>query len=57
MREQWPSCEGKRKLVSPRLFGDQKKFKQWQELRPVSMEQISSQVIEAVSKRLRSQNY
>jgi len=22
MREQWPSYEGKRKLVSPRLFGD-----------------------------------
>ena len=26
MREQWPSYEGKRKMVSPRLFGDQKKI-------------------------------
>ncbi len=31
MREQWPSCEGKRKLASLRLFGDQEKFKRWQE--------------------------
>jgi len=40
MREQWPSYEGKRELVSPRLFGDQKKFERWQELRPVLIRQI-----------------
>jgi len=40
MREQWPNYEGKRKLVSPRLFGDQKKFERQQELRPVLMEQV-----------------
>jgi len=28
IKEQWPSCEGMRKLKSPRVFGDQEKFKQ-----------------------------
>jgi len=31
IKEQWPSCEGRRKLISPRVFGDQEKFKQWRE--------------------------
>jgi len=31
IKEQRPSCEGKRKLISPRVFGDQEKFKQWLE--------------------------
>jgi len=30
-KEQWPSCEGRRKLISPRVFGDQGIFKQWRE--------------------------
>jgi len=40
MKEQWPSCEGERKLASPKLFGDQEKFKQWQKPRPVLIRQI-----------------
>jgi len=41
MNEQWPSYEARKKLMSPRVFGDQEKFKQWQESqRPVLMKQI-----------------
>jgi len=29
MKEQWPSCEGRKKLISPSVFGDQERFMQW----------------------------
>jgi len=25
MKEQWPSCKGRKKLTSPRVFGDQER--------------------------------
>ena len=31
MKEQWPSCEARKKLILPRIFGNQEKFKQWRE--------------------------
>ena len=31
IKEQWPRHEARKKLISPRVFGDQEKFKQWQE--------------------------
>ena len=31
IKEQWPRHEAKKKLISPRVFGDQEKFKQWRE--------------------------
>ena len=31
IKEQWPRHEAKKKLISPRDFGDQEKFKQWRE--------------------------
>jgi len=41
MKEQWPSYKARKKLISPRVFGDQEKFKQWQESqRPVLMKWI-----------------
>jgi len=40
MKEQWPSYEARKKQISPRVFGDQEKFRQWQESqRPVLMKQ------------------
>ena len=33
MKEQWPSCEGRKNLIAPRVFGDQEKFKQWREVK------------------------
>ena len=30
-KEQWPRYEARKKLIPPRVFGDQKKFKQWRE--------------------------
>ena len=42
MKEQWPSHEARKKLISPRVFGDQEKFKTSGEevKRPVLMKQI-----------------
>ena len=28
MKEQWPSYEARKELISPRVFGDQENFKQ-----------------------------
>ena len=33
MKEQWPRFEGRKKLVSPRVSGDQETFKQWREVK------------------------
>jgi len=29
IKEQWPRHEARKKLISPRVFDDQEKFKQW----------------------------
>ena len=31
IKEQWPRYEARKKLISPRVFGDQEKFKRWRE--------------------------
>jgi len=31
IKEQWPRREARKKLISPGVFGDQERFKQWQE--------------------------
>ena len=33
MKEQWPRCEGRKKLVLPRVSGDQETSKQWREVK------------------------